>query len=38
VLSLAAVQAEPVLGVAAGSAVALLFNYFANKRLVFRVA
>ena len=38
VLGVPAVRAQPVLGVAAGSALALLFNYFANKRLVFRVA
>lgn len=30
------VRQQPVIGVAIGSAVALLFNYFANKHLVFR--
>lgn len=38
VLTVAAVHSQPVLGVAVGSAVALLFNYLANKHWVFRVA
>jgi len=38
VLSVEAVASQPVLGVAVGSACALLFNYLANKRWVFRVA
>jgi putative flippase GtrA len=37
-LSLELVQTYPVLGVAIGSVVALFFNYFANKHLVFRAA
>ena len=35
-MTLDAVRAQPVLGVALGSAVALVFNYLANKHLVFR--
>lgn len=37
-LTLETVRAQPVLGVAIGSVVAMVFNYLANKHLVFRTA